>query len=523
MTKTTALTNMDTVDAANDLLLAVDVSDTTMSSGGTSKKLKPEKLLEGVTAAIAAHASNDSNPHSVTKTQVGLGNADNTSDANKPISSATQTALDAKLDDSEVGTTANKLVRLTSEAKLPAVDASLLFGTTQTMVGTATTSNYVETYELNNFGRGVPDNVHYRGINTDGALLTHPQVGFGLENYFVVDGTGQKLVEYNFDYTSIDRAVEYRPETFAIDCDTHKAYLENRLASHKIGHRLQGTGIYPAWQWIVDADTNRIASYGSLGIGDYAGDADANYPRFRVTGTSGTSTSHVLIDPTSLPDNGRVVNIEVPAQTVSSVNYIGLRTAGAVKGTISRLLYNSRGNADAVAKDYIYAESGDAFTTYQTGGTPTCIGSDASDGGNWKVDVGATPGSGTALEVDQATRAVIATVSLDTPRVNFDALNYITDTGGNSMAMKCNQFFAFDLGYFLVRSYNGATTYAYMDGTSWDFRLPIKLPSFTVSTLPSVGIGDGGFIYVTNETGGEVPAFCDGTNWRRVTDRAIVS
>lgn len=38
------------------------------------------------------------NPHSVTKAQVGLGNADNTSDLNKPISTATQTALDLKYD-----------------------------------------------------------------------------------------------------------------------------------------------------------------------------------------------------------------------------------------------------------------------------------------------------------------------------------------------------------------------------------------------------------------------------------------
>jgi hypothetical protein len=36
------------------------------------------------------------NPHSVTKAEVGLGNCDNTSDANKPISTATQTALDKK-------------------------------------------------------------------------------------------------------------------------------------------------------------------------------------------------------------------------------------------------------------------------------------------------------------------------------------------------------------------------------------------------------------------------------------------
>jgi hypothetical protein len=48
------------------------------------------------------------------------------------------------------------------------------------------------------------------------------------------------------------------------------------------------------------------------------------------------------------------------------------------------------------------------------------------------------------------------------------------------------------------------------------------LPSFTTSTLPSAAIA-GAMIYVTDETGGPVPAFADGTNWRRVTDRAIVT
>jgi hypothetical protein len=38
------------------------------------------------------------NPHDVTKTDVGLGNVDNTSDANKPVSGATQTALNLKQD-----------------------------------------------------------------------------------------------------------------------------------------------------------------------------------------------------------------------------------------------------------------------------------------------------------------------------------------------------------------------------------------------------------------------------------------
>lgn len=47
-------------------------------------------------SVVTAHTENISNPHSVTKVQVGLGNVDNTSDANKPVSTATQTALDLK-------------------------------------------------------------------------------------------------------------------------------------------------------------------------------------------------------------------------------------------------------------------------------------------------------------------------------------------------------------------------------------------------------------------------------------------
>lgn len=48
------------------------------------------------------------------------------------------------------------------------------------------------------------------------------------------------------------------------------------------------------------------------------------------------------------------------------------------------------------------------------------------------------------------------------------------------------------------------------------------LPLYTVSTLPSP-LQAGQLLFVTDETGGSVPAFSDGTNWRRMTDRQIVS
>jgi len=52
----------------------------------------------------------------------------------------------------------------------------------------------------------------------------------------------------------------------------------------------------------------------------------------------------------------------------------------------------------------------------------------------------------------------------------------------------------------------------------------VKTASYTVATVPSAAAaGSGGVVHVSNEAGGAVLAFSDGTNWRRVTDRAIIS
>lgn len=52
---------------------------------------------------------------------------------------------------------------------------------------------------------------------------------------------------------------------------------------------------------------------------------------------------------------------------------------------------------------------------------------------------------------------------------------------------------------------------------------PLRLASYTVATLPTASLYTGALIHVSDETGGAVTAFSDGTNWRRVQDRAVVS
>ena len=53
--------------------------------------------------------------------------------------------------------------------------------------------------------------------------------------------------------------------------------------------------------------------------------------------------------------------------------------------------------------------------------------------------------------------------------------------------------------------------------------LPLKLVSYTVAGVPAAADWEGGLIYVSNEVNGATVAFSDGTNWRRVQDRAIIS
>lgn len=77
----------------------IDVLDGELATETTARLTGDATNAAGIAAVqsnLSTHEADTNNPHSVTKTQVGLDSVDNTSDADKPISTATQTALDAK-------------------------------------------------------------------------------------------------------------------------------------------------------------------------------------------------------------------------------------------------------------------------------------------------------------------------------------------------------------------------------------------------------------------------------------------
>lgn len=87
------------------IYVAIDTNETYRWSGSAYVEISPSLAL-GETSATAYrgdrgktaydHSQTTGNPHGTTKADVGLSNVDNTSDANKPVSTAQQTALDGK-------------------------------------------------------------------------------------------------------------------------------------------------------------------------------------------------------------------------------------------------------------------------------------------------------------------------------------------------------------------------------------------------------------------------------------------
>ena len=78
-------------------------------------EIKRAKEAEAtITSNLNNHISDYKNPHKVTKAQVGLSDVDNTSDADKPVSNATQTELDKKANQTQVNQLQQTITNLQS-------------------------------------------------------------------------------------------------------------------------------------------------------------------------------------------------------------------------------------------------------------------------------------------------------------------------------------------------------------------------------------------------------------------------
>lgn len=94
-------------------------------------------LMQTIGESLAMHEARNDNPHGVTKEQVGLDNVDNTSDAEKPVSTLQQAELDKKLNNAANGGIANNLTTNSSEVALSAAQGIILQEKISEMTGGA--------------------------------------------------------------------------------------------------------------------------------------------------------------------------------------------------------------------------------------------------------------------------------------------------------------------------------------------------------------------------------------------------
>lgn len=198
--------NQNQLDAVNSGITSQKV--TNYDNYETTKQdvlseAQQEVLDSGITSTKVgnydSHIANKNNPHEVTKTQVGLGNVDNTSDLNKPISTATQSALDGKVPTSRTinGKALTSNITLTS-SDVGALPNSTKYGASISL--SIDSSTYVVTAQLkdqdgNNLGNAQTIDLPLESVVVNGTYdNTTKKVILTLQNGSTVEFSVADLV-----------------------------------------------------------------------------------------------------------------------------------------------------------------------------------------------------------------------------------------------------------------------------------------------------------------------------------------
>lgn len=222
-------------DQADDKLITINqASSFTAGVMSASDKTKLDGLkaqaeidtsISNVQNNLNAHINNRTNPHRVTKEQIGLDQVDNTSDANKPISNATQTALNSKFS---------------------ATDGNALKQTIEDMPNLVVTEGSVS-HKNNNISLSLRQQDLKDPVNTDSILLTFnpatdSTAGIILPSdkskidKIITNGNGTKYLSDNGTYKEVQGG--------SADIESLKQYVNDSISSARsVGYMMQLTEI----------------------------------------------------------------------------------------------------------------------------------------------------------------------------------------------------------------------------------------------------------------------------------------
>lgn len=192
---------------------------------GLKAQAEIDTSISNVQNNLNAHINNRTNPHRVTKEQIGLDQVDNTSDANKPISNATQTALNGKFS---------------------ATDGNALKQTIEDMPNLIVTEGSVS-HNNNNISLSLRQQDLKDPVNTDSILLTFnpatdSTAGIILPSdkskidKIITNGNGTKYLSDNGTYKEVQGG--------SADIESLKQYVNDSISSARsVGYMMQLTEI----------------------------------------------------------------------------------------------------------------------------------------------------------------------------------------------------------------------------------------------------------------------------------------
>lgn len=214
-----------TINQASAFAAGVMSSSDKTKLDGLKSQAEIDTTINNVQNNLTTHINNKANPHQVTKDQVGLGNVDNTSDANKPISNATQTALNGKFS---------------------ATDGNALKQTIEDMPNLIVTEGSVS-HKNNNISLSLRQQDLKDPVNTNSILLTFnpatdSTAGIILPSdkskidKIITNGNGTKYLSDNGTYKEVQGG--------SADIESLKQYVNDSISSARsVGYMMQLTEI----------------------------------------------------------------------------------------------------------------------------------------------------------------------------------------------------------------------------------------------------------------------------------------
>ena len=483
-----------TADIADSAVTSAKIAnDTIVDADINSAAAIAQSKISGLTTDLSAKAPLASPTFTgtvsgVTKTHVGLGNVDNTSDANKPVSTATQTALDAKLASATAATTYAPLAA-------PA------------FTGTATAVNLTISGDLT--VNGTTTTVNSNAINVNNQIIFEGATSDAFETTLtVVDPTADRTITFpdttgtvalTSDVTTHGNLTEAHGATGAVVGTTNTQTLTNKtLTSPAIN---TPTGITKSDVGLANVDNTTDANKPVSTATQTALDLKAPLASPTFTGTvtlpSGTVTSTMIADGTiadaDINASAAIALSKLATDPLARANHTGSQAASTISD-FNEAAQDAVGNS--VTNGITYTDSTGALgLNYVTVGNTLLDGVSGASygliGTSTYLDVKDTNGYNKEIELD------IAAVET---KLNTDG--YLTTSSTSTLTNKTLTSPKINEDVAVTAT---ATELNYVDGvtsaiqTQLDAKAPLAAPAFT-GTATAVNLTISGDLTVNGTT-----------------------